>query len=172
MAFRPAGLALSSGFACSIGCPGGASGRRIESMTDVFRRRRFDRKDFIADGKSFSDAKPQHRKCQSVFSVDDSRKARGYASFGWRARMRFSIAFDVSTRCLCWKSLTQLVTVVTMSVGRFRLLFRAPRALAFFCTRSSRLITLTTFFSDIFQVSTSPPWGRTSLSVIRINDNY
>lgn len=66
--------------------------------------------------------------------------------------MRFSIAFDVSARCLCWKSFTQLVTVVTMSVGRLRLLFRAARVLAFFCTRSSRLMTLTTFFSDISQV--------------------
>jgi hypothetical protein len=86
--------------------------------------------------------------------------------------MRFSIAFDVSARCLCWKSFTQLVTVETMSVGRLRLLCRAERALAFFCTRSSRLMTLTTFFSDIFQVSTSLPGGRSLLSVIRINENY
>ena len=51
-------------------------GRRMESMTDLFRRRRFDRKDFIAGGESFSDAKPQHRKCQSVFSVDDCEEER------------------------------------------------------------------------------------------------
>src|SRR5262245_37385552 len=95
-------------------------------------------------------------------------KARGYASFGWRARMRFSIAFDVSARCRCWKSLTQLVTVATMSVGRLRLLFRAARALAFFCTRSSRLMTFTTFFSDIFQVSTSPPGAGPLLSLIEL----
>ena len=76
MAFRAAGLALSSGFACSIGCPGGAIGRRMESIIDLFRRRRFDREDFIAGGKSFSDAKPQHRKCQSVFGVDDCEDER------------------------------------------------------------------------------------------------
>jgi hypothetical protein len=48
-ALRPAGRAFSSGFACSIGCPGGAIGRRIESMIDFFRRRLFDREDFIAE---------------------------------------------------------------------------------------------------------------------------
>jgi hypothetical protein len=132
----------------------------MESIIDLFRRRGFDREDFIAGGESFSDAKPQHRKCQLVFSVKCFEEAReGYASFGWRARMRFSIAFDVSVRCRCWKSFTQLVTVETMSVGRLRLLFRAERALAFFCTRSSRLMTFTTFFSDIFQVPTFLHWA-------------
>lgn len=42
-------------------------GLRMESMIDVFRRRRFDREGFIAGGESFSDAKPQHRKCQISF---------------------------------------------------------------------------------------------------------
>ena len=142
-------------------------------MIDLCRRRRFDRTVFIAVGKFLSDAKPRHRKCQSVFGVVITEEKREvYASFGWRARIRFSIAFEVSTRCLCWKSLTQLLTVETMSVGRLRLLFRAARELAFFCTRSSRLMTFTTFFSDIFSNFNVAAVSRTSLSVIRINDNY
>src|SRR5262249_20099382 len=151
----------SSGFACSIGCPGGASGRRMESIIDLFRRRRFDREHFIAGGESFSDAKPQHRKCQSAFSVDESGAEReAYASFCWRARMRLVIAFDVSAACRWWKPLPQLETREPISVVRLRLLLRVARAVAFFCTRSSRLITFTTFFSDIAQVSTSLPSGQ------------
>lgn len=152
LALRPAGRAFSSGFACSIGCPGGASGRRIESMIDFFRRRLFDREDFIADDRELpAMLSPGIGSVNTVLSrTTVTEEKRGYASFGcWRARMRLSIAFDVSLRCLCWKSFTQLVTVDTMSVGVLRLLFRAARAPAFFCTRSSRLITFTTFFSDI-----------------------
>ena len=48
----------------------------MESIIDLFRRRGFDREDFIAGGESFSDAKPQHRKCQSVFGVDDVKEER------------------------------------------------------------------------------------------------
>ena len=51
LALRPAGRAFSSGLAWVRGCPGGASGRRIELMIDAFRLRRFDREDFIAFGR-------------------------------------------------------------------------------------------------------------------------
>ncbi|PYS72702.1 MAG: hypothetical protein DMF73_07565 [Acidobacteria bacterium] len=47
-AFRPAGRAFGSGLAALKGCPGGASGRRIELMIDGFRFPRFEREDFIA----------------------------------------------------------------------------------------------------------------------------
>jgi hypothetical protein len=47
-ALRPAGRAFGSGFAALNGCPGGASGRRIELMIDAFRFPRFEREDFIA----------------------------------------------------------------------------------------------------------------------------
>jgi hypothetical protein len=44
---RPAGRAFGSGFAALNGCPGGASGRRIELMIDALRFPRFEREDFI-----------------------------------------------------------------------------------------------------------------------------
>ena len=49
-AFRPAGRAFGSGLARLNGCPGGASGRRIEPMIEGFRLPRLDREDFIVRG--------------------------------------------------------------------------------------------------------------------------
>ena len=72
--------------------------------------------------------------------------------------MRFSTAFAVSARCRCWNSLTQFVTVFTMSLA----VFRAALGLLFFrSTRSARL-TIFIFFSDITYI-----WR---LLVIRINE--
>lgn len=70
MAFRPAGRAFSSGLACVNGCPGGASGRRIEPMIDCFRFRRFDREDFIGLElvRFHRDAIPVQEHCQLFFS--------------------------------------------------------------------------------------------------------
>src|SRR5207302_836074 len=100
--FRPAGRAFSSGFACSIGWPGGASGRRIESTIDFFRRRLFEREDFMAlAGEFLRDAKAQRLACQLNFCLRLSSE-RVYASLGCcRARTRLSIAFEVSLRCFC-----------------------------------------------------------------------
>ena len=49
LALRPAGRAFGSGLASVSGCPGGASGRRMELIIDLpVRFRRFEREDFIA----------------------------------------------------------------------------------------------------------------------------
>src|SRR5438445_9010919 len=49
LALRPAGRAFGSGLASVSGCPGGASGRRMELIIDCRARlRRFEREDFIA----------------------------------------------------------------------------------------------------------------------------
>jgi hypothetical protein len=67
--------------------------------------------------------------------------------------MRLSTALAVSRLCFSWNSLTQLVTVLTMSVARLRAASRAIRALpGFRLLRSACLTTLTTFFSDIILI--------------------
>ena len=49
LALRPAGRAFGSGLASVSGCPGGASGRRMELIIDLpVRFRGFEREDFIA----------------------------------------------------------------------------------------------------------------------------
>src|SRR5256885_9090781 len=70
-----------------------------------------------------------------------------YASCGccWRERIRFSTAWAVSSRCRSWNSLTQLVTVFTMSRADLRAAFDL---VGLRLTRSARL-TIFTFFSDI-----------------------
>src|SRR5437763_1535747 len=70
-----------------------------------------------------------------------------YASFGccWRERIRLSTAVAVSSRCRSWNSLTQLVTVLTISRADLRAAFDL---VGLRLTRSARL-TIFTFFSDI-----------------------
>jgi fumarate reductase subunit D len=68
--------------------------------------------------------------------------------------MRLSRALAVSLLCFCWNSVTQFVTLVTISVAVFRAASRAARALpGFRLLRSARFTTLTTFFSDIVLIS-------------------
>jgi hypothetical protein len=69
LALRPAGLAFGSGLAMLSGCPGGASGRRIEPMMDGFRFPRFDCEDFmdvVRGAISRRNASCAARDCQSV----------------------------------------------------------------------------------------------------------
>ena len=67
-----------------MGCPGGAIGRRIELMIDFWRRRFFEREDFIANaGGILRDAIPALKKCQRDFltSKGEGERSYGYARF-------------------------------------------------------------------------------------------
>ncbi len=58
------------------------------------------------------------------------------------------MALVVSSRCFSWNSLTQVVTVDTMSVAALRAESRAAFAPGFRLVRSARLMIFT-FLSDI-----------------------
>ena len=60
------------------------------------------------------------------------------------------MAFAVSTRWRSWNSLTQLVTVLTISLAVLRAAFTLA---GFLWARSERFTIFTTFFSDIFGLS-------------------
>src|SRR3989442_2976582 len=64
--------------------------------------------------------------------------------------MRLSMALEVSARCRSWNSLTQLATVLTISLAVLRGAFTLA---GFRWARSERFTIFTTFFSDIFGLS-------------------